>query len=238
MAKWIFSSLLLTAFLGGLSQASTKTFTNIDQSNSGWGSCTDCAGGQHNASSFWKAQFQTSPSKDGSSTEFYISANQSYSNALFWNKLGPQDDATHFTWDFWVYLGSNSVNAQALEYDMFQNVNGREYMFGTQCNYGAKYWDVWNQSTKKWIQTSLPCTKFSVNTWHHIVWNVHRTTDTYMHFDSLTLDGVLHTLNMSEPSGPMPKGWSHGLGVQWQLDTGAAALTFSEYIDEVKLTIW
>jgi len=239
VAKCIVSPLLLTAFLGGLSQASTKTFTNIDQSNTGWGSCTSCAGGQHNADSYWKAQFQTSPSKDGSSTEFYISASKSYSNALFWDHLGAQDFATHFTWDFWVYPGTNSIHAQALEYDMLQNVGGREYMFGTQCNYGSGYWDVWNQSTLHWTQTSLKCTKFSVNTWHHIVWNFHRTTsDTKMYFDSVTLDGVLHNINMSESSSAMPKGWSDGLSVQWQLDTAASALTFSEYIDEVKLTIW
>lgn len=238
-AKSIFCSLLLTAFLGGLSQATTKTFTHIDDSNTGWGSCTSCAGGAHNADSYWKAQFQSSPSKDGSSTQFYISASKSYSNALFWDHLGAQDFATHFTWDFWVYLGSNSTSAQALEYDMLQDVGGREYMFGSQCNYASGYWDVWNQSTTHWIQTSLKCTKFSVKTWHHIVWNYHRTTtDTKMYFDSLTLDGVVHNLNMSEPSGPMPKGWSDGLSVQWQLDTAGSALTFSEWIDEVQLTIW
>ena len=237
-AKWIFSSLLLTAFLGGLSHATTKTFTAVDDGQSGWGSCTSCAGGKHNANSYWKAQFKTSPSKDGNSTEFYISASQSYSNALFWDHLGAQDFATHFTWDFWVYLSSSSTSAQNLEYDMLQDVGGREYMFGTQCNYGSGYWDVWNQSTTHWIQTSLKCTKFSVNTWHHIVWNFHRTTDTKMHFDSVTLDGTLHNINMTEPSGPMPKGWSDGLSVQWQLDTGSKALTFSEYVDEVKLTVW
>lgn len=238
VAKWIFSFLLMTAFLVGLSQATTKTFSNIDQSTTGWGSCTSCAGGAHNADSFWMSQFQTSPSKDGSSTEFYISASQSYSNALFWNKMAAQDYATHFTWDFWIYLDSASTSAQNLEYDMFQFVDGREYMFGTQCNYAAGYWDVWNQSTGHWIQTSLKCTKFSVKAWHHIVWNFHRTTDTYMHFDSVTLDGVLHNLNMAEPSGPLPKGWSHSLGVQWQLDTSKSALTFGEWIDSVKLTVW
>ena len=86
----IFSSLLLAAFLSGLSQATTKTFTSIDDSNTGWGSCTTCAGGQHNADSYWMAQFVTSPSKDGNSTQFYISASESYSNALFWDHLGAQ----------------------------------------------------------------------------------------------------------------------------------------------------
>ncbi len=46
----------------------------------------------------WMSQLPTSPSKNGSSTEFYISATQSYSNALFWDHLGAQDFANHLTW--------------------------------------------------------------------------------------------------------------------------------------------
>jgi hypothetical protein len=58
-----------------------------------------------------------------------------------------------------------------------------------------------------------------------------------MHYDSLTVDGMQNTLNLAEPSGPLPTGWTDNLGVQWQLDTGSAPLTTSEWIDNVKLTI-
>ena len=240
-AKWGLVSLVLGGLLASVAQGQTgaKVFTNIDDNNAGWGSCgsTSCAGGEPAADAFWIAQFQTSPSKDGNSTQFYVSASQPYSDVLFWNKLGPQDWATHFTWDFWIYLEDASQSAENLEYDLFQYEGGVEYMFGTQCSYSGGYWDVWNQSTHHWIPTALPCKKFTSKVWHHIVWQFHRTSDGLMHFDSLALDGVQHAMNYSEPSGPLPSGWTHNLGVQWQLDTGSRALTLSEWVDSVKLTI-
>ncbi|MGA9527302.1 MAG: hypothetical protein WBS24_04220 [Terriglobales bacterium] len=211
-------------------------FSNINNNNSGWGWCTSCAGGASQASSYWMAQFQSDPSRDGSSAEFYVSGTEPYSDVLFWNKLGAQNSATQFTWDFWVYLDQASLGAEALEYDMYQFADGVEYMFGSQCSYGAGYWDVWNQSTGHWVQTPLPCAKFSPETWHHIVWQYHRTSDQNMHFDSLTLDGVHHALNIVEPSGPLPSGWNDNVGVQWQLDTGASPIAFHEWIDNVTLT--
>ena len=211
-------------------------FSNINNNGSGWGSCTSCAGGNSQAGSYWMAQFQSTPSRDGSSSEFYVSATQPYSDVLFWNKLGALSSATQFTWDFWVYLDQPSLNAEALEYDMFQLAGGVEYMFGSQCSYGTGYWDVWNQSTGKWVQTPLACEQFSTESWHHIVWRYHRTSDQNMHFDSLTLDGVQHNLNLTEPSGPLPSGWTDNVGVQWQLDTGTSPLAFHEWIDNVTLT--
>src|SRR5262245_55267404 len=99
-----------------------KVFSNIDDNQAGWGLCTACAGGSNNADVYWMTQFQFSPSRDGDSTQFYVSASQPYSNVLFWEKLGAQNWATQFTWDFWVYLDNGSLSAQAVEYDLFQFV--------------------------------------------------------------------------------------------------------------------
>jgi hypothetical protein len=232
--------LALMIALAALARAQTvKTFTNLDDSSvSSWGSCSNCAGGQNLADIFWVAPFQTSPSRDGHSTELYISAAKPFANVLFWRKIGAQDWSTHITWDFWVYLDNASLNAQALEYDAFQFVGGREYMFGTECVYPSGHWNVWNQQAGTWVQTSLACKRFTPNVWHHIVMQFHRTSDTMMHFDSVTLDGVLHTLNLAEGSGPLPSGWTDNVGVQWQMDTAGAPLTFSEWIDNVKLTVY
>lgn len=78
------------------------------------------------------AHFQTTPSRDGASTQFYVSSSQKNSDVLFWHKVGAQNAATRFTWDFWVYLDSVSLGAQALEYDVFQYTGGTEYMFGSE----------------------------------------------------------------------------------------------------------
>jgi len=237
--KWGVLSLVLTCVCSCLVQAQTqpKTFTSIEDSNSGWGSCSDCAGGQNLAGVYWMAPFQTSPSRTGNSTQFHVSASNPFSNVLFWRKLGPQDWATHLTWDFWIYLDKASQSAQSLEYDAFQFAKGMEYMFGTQCVYASGRWDVWNQKAGKWVQTSLACNRFSPNAWHHIVWQVHRTSDNQMHYDSVTLDGVKHVLNVAQPAGPMPPGWTDNLGVQWQMDTAGAPLTLNEWVDHVKLTV-
>jgi hypothetical protein len=137
--KWGVVSLLLTVLLASAvhGQSHKKiVFFNMDDNSTGWGSCTSCAGGANNADVYWMAQFQTTPSRDGNSTQFYISARQPYSHVLFWEKLGAQDWATQFTWDFWVYLDNASLGPQALEYDLFQFVGGVEYMFDTECTYG------------------------------------------------------------------------------------------------------
>jgi hypothetical protein len=237
--KWGFVCLVLITALAASQAQTVKTFSNVDDTSaSGWGSCSNCAGGQNLADVFWVAPFQTTPSRDGHSTEFYVSAAKPYANVLFWRKLGAVNSATHLTWDFWVYLDKASLSAQALEYDAFQFVNGLEFMFGTECVYRTGYWEIWNQKAGNWVQTKLPCKAFTPNAWHHVVWQFHRTTDNMMHFDAVTLDGVLHTLNLSQPSGPLPAGWASDLGVQWQLDTAGAPLTFSEWVDNVKLTVY
>jgi hypothetical protein len=230
---------LLVCFASAAQAQSHKKliYSSIDDNNTGWGSCTDCAGGTNDADVYWMAQFQTTPSRDGNSTQLYVSASRPYSNVLFWEKLAAQNWATQFTWDFWVYLDNASQGAQALEYDLFQFVNGVEFMFGSQCVYANGYWDIWNQAAGAWVQTQLPCQKFTANVWHHVVWQMHRTSDQQMHYDSLTLDGIQNTLNLAEPSGPLPTGWTDNLGVQWQIDTASAPLTVTEWVDNVKLTI-
>jgi hypothetical protein len=236
--RWGVLCLVLSICLAAAVHAEAQlTIYHIDDNNGSWGSCSNCAGGNNLAELFWIAPFQTVPSHDGASTEFHIDASKPYANALYWRKLGAQDWGTHFTWDFWIYLTDKSLGAQSLEYDMVQFVGGREYTFGSQCVYASGRWDVWNQRSGSWVQTSLPCYKFSPYVWHHIVWQVHRTSDTNMHYDSLTLDGVQHTLNITEPSGPLPSGWTDNLCVQWQLDTGGSSQSFSEWVDNVKLTI-
>src|SRR5712672_2451332 len=75
---------------------STATiFSNIDDQPNldngsgsvGWGWCTTCAGGATSATNFWMLQNQTTPSLDGTSTEFYTDG-PAYSNVLFWCNVG------------------------------------------------------------------------------------------------------------------------------------------------------
>ena len=218
----------------------------IEDSSSGWGSCGTvcCAGGASDAWSWPMYQFQTAPSLDGASAEFVITG-PAYADSLHWYKVAAQNWATNYLWDSWAYLDSLSSTAQALEFDAFAVIPiggvNRKFMFGSQCNYAAGFWDGWMENTSNggtWIPTNIPCKKLSTNSWHHLLWYLKRvgTTLDQLQYVSLTVDGVTYNVNMLEPS--QVTSWNPVLGVQYQQDIGGSGTGFREWIDKVKLTIW
>ncbi len=215
---------------------SATVFSQIEQM-SGWNSCDtpSCAGGD-GGGTYWMAQNQTTPSLSGSSTEVYNSG--VWNNALWWNKLGAHDTATNLLWDFYVQLDSNAAaGAQSLEYDSFQFVGGYNYMIGSQCNIAAGVWDVWDELNGHWIHTTIACHGFPAGTWHHIQWYVttNHTNHTY-HYATLVVDGVAHFVNATYTAKDL--NWGDNIGVQYQLDVNASGHGYSEWFDQVKLTVW
>ena len=211
----------------------------------GWKSCVSCAGGKSNNASIFTAPFQSPPSLDGASRSFYINGS-AYSNALWWYKLGPNNSAKNLKYDFWLHLSNNTQYAQTLEFDAFQFVAGRIYMYGTQCNYAAKVWDIWNAQANAWQHTSVPCTKFVPKTWYHVTLTFHRTSDQYMHYDDLKIEradssGKIVAGNTYHFSKALPSGktsWQDNTGVQFQIDIGKNGMEMQEWVDRVNLTTW
>jgi hypothetical protein len=158
-----------------------------------------------------------------------------YSNALFWKKVGALDTAKNFIWNSDIYLDSASLTAQTLEFDLFQVVGGRKYMFGSQCNYARKVWQGWNEQTVRWVDTRVPCVKFAPNKWHHITWFMQRI-GTSLKYVSITIDGLTYPVNLIEPSAGT--NWGHTLGVQYQQDIGVTGTGFHEWVDNVTLAAW
>jgi hypothetical protein len=237
--------------------SNATVFPQIDDSTSGWGSCTGgCAGGTA-ANAFWMAQNQTTPSLDGASTQFHVDGN-AWTNVLFWNKLGAHDSFTHFQLDFWVNVDSNSaIIGQALEFDTFQFVNGREYMFGTQCDYATGLWEVWNPQGGTWQNAGVACSRFTPNVWYHITWNFHRAArgaNKNQYYDNFrvvqydannnVVSNRSYSLGLAYGSTALPSGWNDNMGIQFQLDLNGQAgvngnpTTTSEYVDKVSLTAW
>jgi hypothetical protein len=221
--------------------STAKVFSNIDDM-SGWGSCgsSACAGGR-GSSSYWMARYQTTPSMDGSSVEFSNSG--VYDNALFWKKLGANNWARNLLWDFYLRVDDASVGAaQNLEFDVFQFMGGYKYIMGSQCNYSAGVWDIWNQyaytsSTSGWRHTSIPCPKFTANVWHHIQWYVQSIPSTHSYkYISLVVDGHSHAINQTYRA--KYNGVNDTVGVQWQLDVNASGHRYHEWVDKAKLSIW
>ena len=207
------------------------------QNRSNWSYCHDpgCAGGS-GSGSYWMAQHQSSPSRSGSSTQFYNSG--VWANALWWQKVGPNNGVHNFLWDFWIYLDSASQTAgQALEFDAFQFVGGYNYMIGSQCDYGSGTWDTWDESSGHWMHSSISCPKFSPNAWHHIQWYL--TTDTGAHtytYHTLVVDGQGYTVNKTYSAKNLH--WADNIGVQWQVDVNATGHGYNEWLDSASLAIW
>ena len=168
--------------------------------------------------------------------EFYNSG--TYDNALWWRHLGAQDSATNLLWDFQMQLDDAAATyTQALEYDSYQFLDGYNYMIGSQCDYPKQVWDTYDAANARWVVTSIPCPKFTANTWHHIQWYV--TTDHTAHtytYVTLVVDGKSIPVNQTYTA--RYNGWNHDVGVQWQLDTNSKGGGYHEWVDQASLTVW
>ena len=215
------------------SQIARQTYSSLEE-QANWGSCVSCAGGANNAGTI-ATELATQPSRSGQSRHFSIEGIQN-TDALWWYKVGANDEVSNFVFDFWLNVGSTTDKAQALEFDTFQFDKGVEYMFGTQCDYGSGTWDVWNVA--HWAHTAVPCAPFQPGQWYHVVWNFHRTPDGNQHYDTLAINDTVYQVNVTYPSGPLPAGWSDNLGVQFQMDIGPESASIEEWVDQVTLTVW
>lgn len=252
-------------FCSSLAPAQKATYQKIDESVAvdnggnggiGWGSCVTCAGGVANGTaSIASSPFMTRPSVDGASRDFYINGS-AYTNGLWWYKVGINDAASNFRMDFWLMVTSDTQHAQALEFDVFQlnkqitqYATGTEFMFGTQCNYAARVWDVWDASHYKWFHTGVACNQFKPDNYYRISLNFHRSSkDNYEHYDSVAIvqydshgrlvSNKTYNWNLAFPSGPLPAGWGEDMGLQFQMDIGNAGASMTEYVDGVTLTAW
>jgi hypothetical protein len=214
--------------------ATALVFNNIEETTD-WRSCSDCAGGGSTTANY-STQLQSSPAMNGLSRQFY-NGGTAWSNVLWYRSLGPHNSATNFLWDFYVYFDSTTAaNLWTAEYDLYQSIGGFEFMIGSQCNFGEGHWDTWNQATGHWVPSSIPCERFSPDTWHHIQWYLQRVSLTQYRYDTVVVDGQAHTVNQTFSGSPV--NWADTLGVQWQLDLNSTGLPANEWIEKVTLTIW
>jgi hypothetical protein len=211
---------------------SGSSFQNIDQM-SGWQNCGACAGpGGHGATVPYSiTQNRNSPSMDGRSMQFWIGGHTPYSSALWWKQLGPRPGAANFTYDLYFYV-NNPNAAQALEFDINQSVNGRKYIFGTECNSrGNGQWDVWNGPAGHWVPTGVACPAPSAYKWHHLTIDARRV-GSQTNFIAITLDGRKSYINKyfnTYGSG------AKELNVAVQLDTNNASTNYSIWTDKISL---
>ena len=110
-------------------------------------------------------------------------------------------------------------------------------MLGTECNYGAKVWDTWSETTGHWVHTNIPCPKFSTNVWHHVQQyiTINHSNHSYT-YKTFVIDGRVYNLNQTQYAKNLH--WGDNFGAQWQLDDNATGGGYHEWIEKAKLTAW
>lgn len=232
----VFKSSLTITVQSGSGIPSTATVFSQIEDMTGWQNCDSCAGagGTGPTAPHWMAQYQTTPSLDGSSAEFFLGGSTAYSNALWWKQLGAIDSVTHFVYDLNFYF-VNASAPQALEFDVNQSVNSHKYIFGTECDFtGVKHWKTWDYYLH-WQDTGIPCTALTAKVWHHLVWEFERTSGGKTHFIAVTVDGVRTSINRYYNPAPSSV---RELNVAFQMDGNKYMTDYNVWLDKVKLSVW
>jgi len=247
----------------------TQSQTTISgiQNMPGWQSCSAvfppdsqragqlCAAGNKNVPSSAMTQGVATPSMDGKSAQFSMSAPggapntvYQYSNYLYFNPIAGGNGVSNFTYDlyFWV---DHPEYPQALEFDVNQGYddtsqgtggNPIRFTWGTECNLRgdtpAGQWDIWNDSIGFWESTGIPCRanqEILANQWNHLTWNFHQMGN-MVFYDTLTLNGVATQVNKSYIN---QSGWTlEEIDTAFQMDLDYEADPYNVWLDEVNLT--
>lgn len=237
----ILASLLLVILVlsctSSHAQTTTQTFSHIEQMGS-WNSCDVCSGsgGYGSTATHWEADYQTTPSLSGASAQFYFGGTSPYSSALWWEQLGSYPQYSHFNYNLDFYI-TDATAPQALEFDVNQSLNGKKYVFGTECDLRGTYkgyWRVWDANLH-WQNTGVACTGITANTWHHLQWELERTSGGHTHFIAVSVDGVRRLVNRYyTPLNSTAK----ELNVAFQTDGNKYPNQYSAWLDNVTLTAW
>lgn len=231
------------------------TIYNV-QSLSGWNQwgelapvydiCTSC-----NGQVTWSMyQNDSTFSLSGQSTQFNLGGTTPYSDALFSNPVLGQgnlqglNDPNHlllptlhnFTLDTYVYV-TNLAVTQDLEFDINWYMNGVGMEWGTQCNHLADgAWDVWDNVNAKWFSSGVPCA-LNNTAWNHVVLQVQRESNNDLLYQTITVNGVVHNLNITVAPFAVPSVW-YGMTVNYQMDGNYNQSAYTTYLDKANFTYW
>jgi hypothetical protein len=233
LKKNIFAIILMICACAAMSFAGT--YSNLDQI-SGWKSCDACSGiNQQGPKTLRSATINvSSPSMDGKSLQLWVGGDSRYGSALFWKGLG-YTTAKHFTVDLYFYI-KNSAAAQALEFDIYQDLGGKHSVLGNECSIKTSHmWSVYDTKYAHWRPTSAPCSYVAPYKWHHMITEHERMSDGRTHMISITMDGKKYYINKYYYS-KAGSGTQATLGLQ--LDGDATMTDYAVWYDKVKVTTY
>jgi hypothetical protein len=209
--------------------------------------CDSPCGGNVNWSMY---EHQTTPSLSGNSTKFTIGGVKPYSDVLwsypFIGQGAPTAlrDTSHtlltsihnMSMDEQVYV-TNMAVTQSVELDVNMFFDGVGMEWGTQCDHlGDGVWDIWNNVDAHWVATTIPC-KLNNNAWNHVVIQVQRQSNNDLLYQSITVNGVLYTLNQTVAPFKVDSGW-WGANLNVQLDGDSKESPYTAYVDNLSVTYW
>jgi hypothetical protein len=161
---------------------------------------------------------------------------QGWTNVLFRDTMLGTSSNTHFLWDFWVYHDPAAENHfWASEMDFWEVLGGKEFMIGSQCDFGDGYWSTWDSQGDRWVLNGIACPHWSPG-WHHVQWYLERINATQYRYDTLVLDGTAYGLNQTWNYNSTT--WPDMVGIQYQLDQDTSGTPLHEWVDDVTLTSW
>ena len=114
--------------------------------------CSLCAYGTNNTANYWMAPFQNQPSMSGSSLEMYA-------DGLPWTNVLFIDTMLGIPVPIPIFCGTSGSTTTPLpsrtfwssEFDLWQVLGGKEFMIGSQCDFGDGYWSTWDSANNRWI---------------------------------------------------------------------------------------
>ena len=193
---------------------------------------------------------QSAVSTSGHSTAFTIGGTTPYSDVLWSNPVIGQGnlqgltDSAHtllptlhnFQLDTDVYI-TNLAVTQNLEFDINMFANGVGMEWGTECNHLADgVWDIWNNVLATWVPTTIPC-QLNNAAWNHVTLQVQRESNNDLLYQSVTVNGIVHPINITVAPFAVPSGW-WGMTVNYQMDGDYAMHANTTYLDKTNFTYW
>ncbi len=215
--------------------ANAQVLTEMQNDSTDWGICSLCAAGTNTTGNYTMTFAQSQPSLSGSSLEMYVNG-PSWTNVLFIDtKLGTSSNS-NFLWDFWVYHDpAVEDHFWSSEFDFWQVLGGKEFMIGSQCDFGDGYWATWDSKDGAWVLNGIPCPHWSSG-WHHVQWYLERISPTQYRYDTLVFDGQPFGINQTWTYNDTT--WPDMVGIQYQLDQDPTGTPLHEWVDNVTLTMW
>ncbi len=200
------------------------------------GNCGNTGGSVGQTASYSMTRGISSPSKDGSSAKFWIGGPYAYKNGYWYIRPpAPTKPVSYLRYEFDLYIPKAYANApQAIEFECQQRINGYKYNFAWQANYAGGTWRIFDYVNRKWDSSGLSLTKFTPDTWHHIVAEYHVEGTNAVH-DALTIDGIRRTVGIKH-AGKYVGGTGRSFTSAFQLDLNKYATDYYVYVDGLKVS--